>query len=238
MGRPALLAAALPPRGDRHGPLVPMLLELTLLTGVVDAASYLKLGHVFVANMTGNIVFIGFAIAGASGLSLASSLIALAAFLMGARAGGEIGLRFGDHRGRLLRGSSVVQCVLVAVALLVALLAKTPPSAAARYAITAALAVAMGVQNSAAQLLAVPELTTTVLTKTLAGLAAEGHLPGVTRARRLLSVAAMLIGALVGALLALKVSVAAAVGLALALCAVTALAAHRLSRGAPAWAEP
>jgi hypothetical protein len=34
-----------------------MLLTLTVVTGVVDAASYLSLGHVFVANMTGNVVF-------------------------------------------------------------------------------------------------------------------------------------------------------------------------------------
>ena len=81
MARPAVLAALLPPPGDRHGPLVPMLIVLTLLTGVVDAVSYLELGHVFVANMTGNVVFLGFAIAGAPGLSVASSLIALAAFL-------------------------------------------------------------------------------------------------------------------------------------------------------------
>jgi len=238
MGRPAVLAAAVPARGDRDGPLVPLLLALTLLTGVVDAASYLKLGHVFVANMTGNVVFIGFALAGASGLSVASSLIALAAFLLGARAGGVLGVRFGIHRGRLLRGSSGLQCLLLAVALLVSLVARTPPSAAARYAITAAMAVAMGIQNSAAQQLAVPELTTTVLTKTLAGLAAEGHASGVTRARRALSVGAMLLGALVGALLALKVSVAAAVGLAFALAAGAALAAHRLSRGTPAWSAP
>jgi len=54
-----------------------MMIALTLLTVVVDAASYLKLGHVFVANMTGNVVFVGFAIAGAPGLSVTSSLIAL-----------------------------------------------------------------------------------------------------------------------------------------------------------------
>jgi hypothetical protein len=37
----------------RDGPLPPLLLALTAVTGLVDAASYLKLGHVFVANMTG-----------------------------------------------------------------------------------------------------------------------------------------------------------------------------------------
>ena len=52
------------------------------VTGLVDAASYLKLGHVFVANMTGNVVFLGFALAGASGLSATSSLLALASFLL------------------------------------------------------------------------------------------------------------------------------------------------------------
>ena len=54
-----------PRRGSRHGPLPPLLLGLTVVTGLVDAFSYLLLGHVFVANMTGNVVFLGFAIAGA-----------------------------------------------------------------------------------------------------------------------------------------------------------------------------
>lgn len=46
-----------------HGPLPALLLGLTAVTGVVDAISILALGRVFVANMTGNIVFIGLAIA-------------------------------------------------------------------------------------------------------------------------------------------------------------------------------
>jgi uncharacterized membrane protein YoaK (UPF0700 family) len=237
MARPAVLAALLPPPGDRHGPLVPMMVVLTLLTGVVDAASYLKLGHVFVANMTGNVVFIGFAIAGAPGLSVASSLIALAAFLLGARTGGVIGARLGAHRGHVLRGAGAVQSILVAAALVIALSAGKGPGEAARYAITAVLAVAMGIQNATAQRLAVPELTTTVLTKTLAGLAGDGA-PAVLRARRVLAVLAMLLGALAGALLALEVSVAAALALALALSAATALAAHALSRRPGNWSEP
>ena len=52
--RPARPAPAAPARPD-------------LVTGLVDAFSYLVLGHVFVANMTGNVVFLGFAIAGAPG---------------------------------------------------------------------------------------------------------------------------------------------------------------------------
>jgi hypothetical protein len=46
----------------RHGPLPPLLLALTAVTGLVDAVSILRLGRVFVANMTGNVVFTGFAL--------------------------------------------------------------------------------------------------------------------------------------------------------------------------------
>ena len=59
-------------RGWEHGPLPPLLVAMTLVTGLVDAFSYLVLGHVFVANMTGNVVFLAFALAGASGFSRSS----------------------------------------------------------------------------------------------------------------------------------------------------------------------
>ncbi|HEY8808806.1 MAG TPA: DUF1275 family protein, partial [Solirubrobacterales bacterium] len=65
-----------------------LLILLTMVTGVVDAVSYVALGHVFVANMTGNVVFLGFALAGAPGLSAPASIAALGAFLLGAIAGG------------------------------------------------------------------------------------------------------------------------------------------------------
>ena len=114
-----------PAPGDRHGPLVPMMVALTFVTGVVDAASYLKLGHVFVANMTGNVVFLGFALAGAPGLSAATSLVALGSFLVGALAGGRLGARTAEHRGHTLRAASAAQLALIAIALVVAL---APPN--------------------------------------------------------------------------------------------------------------
>ena len=76
-----------PWRGGGHGPLPAVLVLLTVVTGLVDAVSYVALGHVFVANMTGNVVFLGFAAAGAPGLSIAASLAALAAFLNRCRRG-------------------------------------------------------------------------------------------------------------------------------------------------------
>jgi uncharacterized membrane protein YoaK (UPF0700 family) len=227
-----------PPPEDRHGPLVPMMAVLTLLTGVVDAASYLKLGHVFVANMTGNIVFLGFAIAGAGGLSIAASLLALSSFLLGAFAGGWLGARHASHRGRLLRAANVTQASLILVALLVAAVANEPLEQAARYALIVLLALAMGVQNAAAQRIAVPEFTTTVLTRTLTGLASEARLVGGAGSqlgRRSVAVTAMLIGAISGGLLVLDVSVAAALAVALALAAAVTLAAHAQSGSDAAW---
>ncbi len=226
-----------PPPGDRHGPLMPLLVALTFLTGLVDAVSYVMLGHVFVANMTGNVVFLGFALAGATGLSALASLLALGAFLLGALAGGWLTSRQ-THRGRLLRAANVVQSALIAIALLVALLAREPLDEAVRYALIAVLGLAMGVQNAAVMRLAVPELTTTVLTKTLTGMASEaGFLggPGAHVGRRGLAVATMLLGALCGALLALNVSVAATLALALALSSGVAAAAHAVSRSHAAW---
>jgi uncharacterized membrane protein YoaK (UPF0700 family) len=231
-----LRAALAPGSSDRHGPLVGMMIALTLLTGVVDAVSYLRLGHVFVANMTGNVVFLGFALAGAGGVSIASSLVALGAFLIGAQAGGRIGATLGGHRGHLVRGATTVQALLIGSAFVIALVSQAPEPDGLRYAITAVLAVAMGIQNALAARIAVPELTTTVLTKTLTGLASEAGGDRAMSVRRVTAVAAMVLGALAGGVLALEVSVAAGLALALALACTVALAAHLASRGAPAWA--
>ena len=227
-----------PPRGGREGPLPPMLLTLTVVTGVVDAVSYLRLGHVFVANMTGNVVFLGFAIAGARGLSAASLLAAIAAFLVGALAGGRLGALTAEHRGYTLRVATGVQAALILIALAMSLALASPTSGAGRYGLLVPLALAMGVQNAAAQRVAVVELTTTVLTRTLTGIASEARLVGgrgSLAGRRLLAVAAMLVGAIVGGLLALHVSVPAALAVATALVVAVALAAHALSQPDAAW---
>src|SRR5258708_38224798 len=72
-------------------PITPtILLVMTSVTGIVDAVSYLALGHVFTANMTGNVVLLGFAVAGVRGLSAARSLAALVCFFAGAIFGGRV----------------------------------------------------------------------------------------------------------------------------------------------------
>src|SRR5205807_8974479 len=70
--------------------LAPLLLGLTVVTGLVDAVSYLALGPEFTANMTGNVVFLGFAAAGGNGLSAPRSGTAVVAFLIGAVIAGRM----------------------------------------------------------------------------------------------------------------------------------------------------
>ncbi|MFD7963310.1 DUF1275 family protein [Streptomyces zaomyceticus] len=253
-----------PPRGDRHGPLPPLLLTLTVVTGLVDAVSYLGLGEVFVANMTGNVVLLGFALAGTAGLSVPATAVSTAAFLVGAVAGGRFGGRFAGHRGRLLASAMSVQVVLVAAALVTATLADDGPADPVRYTLIVLLGLAMGLQNAVVRRLGVPDLTTTVVTQTLTGLASDStpnptpdstpsptpsSAPGsphdsapdggagLRRGRRILSVLAILLGALVGALL-LRVSLTLVLGVALGLLATAVLVTRRLSATDAAWVRP
>jgi uncharacterized membrane protein YoaK (UPF0700 family) len=109
-----------PPAAAKEDGLPPLLIVLTIVTGVVDALAYLRLGHVFVANMTGNVVFLGFAAAGAGGLSVPGSLFALGFFLCGGIAAGRVAGRLGDDRRHELRVAVTVELVLSVVAVAVA----------------------------------------------------------------------------------------------------------------------
>ena len=216
--------------GSVPGPLSAVLVTLTVVTGVVDAVSYLALGHVFVANMTGNVVFLGFALAGAPGLSAPAALAALGAFLLGAVVGGRIAVRAGGHHGRHLRAATLTAFASVLLAVLLAAILGQPVSHDARYALIVPLAIAMGIQNATARRLAVPDLTTTVLTLTLTGIAADSRPAGGTgghSARRLIAVTAMFIGALLGALLVTNIDLVLPLSIAAALIAASALATHR-----------
>jgi uncharacterized membrane protein YoaK (UPF0700 family) len=219
-----------------HGPLPALLLALTVSTGLIDAVSILSLGRVFVANMTGNIVFIGFALARAPGFSLAASLVALAGFLVGAGFGGVAVHRLHRNRGVLLRTAVAVELVLVAAAAALATVAAPPLADAARDVMVALAAVGLGIQNAAARRLAVPDITTSVLTMTLTGIAADvrNRNPRVAL-RRGLAVAAMLGGAFGGALLVIDVGVAVAMWVASAVIAVVLVGAIAATRHDSPW---
>ncbi|MCX4098718.1 YoaK family protein [Nocardia sp. alder85J] len=207
---------------------VAALLLLTVATGSVDAVSYLALGHVFVANMTGNIVFLGFGLDPGSGLSAAASLVAIAGFLAGSLLGGRAGSHLHDRPRRWLTGVFGLQAVVMAVAAVLTGAGVLGGSRPGTYGLLVVLAVCFGLQNATVRRLAPPDLTTTVLTLTITGLAADSVLGGGTGAkpgRRLGSIAAMLCGAGGGAVL-LRLSPAAAIAAGAGLVAVAAGVFH------------
>ncbi|HEY2166144.1 MAG TPA: YoaK family protein [Jatrophihabitantaceae bacterium] len=223
-----------------HGPLPVLLLVLTVLTGVVDAVSILALGRVFVANMTGNVVFVGFALVGAPGFSLAASLIGLAGFVVGAGVGGQLTRRFGTDRGRLLGLGAGLELILFAAATVLVAAVASPIGTTARDVTVAILAIGTGTQNAVVRRLAVPDLTTTVLTMTLTGLAADlrNGAKSEVLLRRGLAVLTMLGGAVAGAELVLHASVTAALSTATALLAVVTAGAWAASARPAAWRNP
>jgi uncharacterized membrane protein YoaK (UPF0700 family) len=224
---------------DKHGPLPLLLLLLTAVSGVVDAVSFLKLGHVFVANMTGNVVFLGFAVGDASDFSIPTSLVAMTTFLAGALAGGRLGQLIGHHRGRHLAVATFIEIALVGVTLVVSISPLDPNGETIRYAVIVLLALTMGIQNATARRLGVPNMTTTVLTVTLTGLAADSHFAGGKQSqvgRKLASVGAMFLGAALGAILVSRSGIGAALALALALLVLAGVAAYQQSSSSANWA--
>jgi len=206
-----------------------------VVTGLVDAVSFLSLGRVFTANMTGNIVLLAFATAHVSGLSIARSLTALLSFLIGAILGGRI--MAGANTDSQIRFAA--QAFFLEVAFLFAasfcgigyrgdLLEHCFQS----FALIALTALAMGTRNAAVRKLAIPDLTTTVLTLTITGIGADSSLAKGNNprlARRIASVAAMFLGAALGAVV-IRYSISAPLWLATAISAVCSIVLSRSGR--------
>jgi uncharacterized membrane protein YoaK (UPF0700 family) len=215
-------------------PLFRLLLLLSATTGMLDAASILCLGKVFTANMTGNVVFLAFAAAGAPGFSPLPYLTALGAFVVGATIAGRIWRMPGPH---MLRHWLIVAAVIETVLLLlagIAAIGEQPMEGAfgwRMFAILALTAGAMGFRNAIVRQLKVPDLTTTVLTLTITGLASDSPLAAGSAPNlpaRLGAVAMIFGGAAIGALLVLYTGLATTllVTAGLVLCGTLVFARH------------
>jgi uncharacterized membrane protein YoaK (UPF0700 family) len=194
-----------------------LMLVLTFSTGVVDAIGYLGLDKVFTANMTGNVVILAMGLTGQAGLPIVGPVVALAGFVVGAAAAGRFlrGVPKGWHRRDTWVLSFVAALLLIAL-VPTAFATSTPADPAIGLPVTALLAVAMGMQAGAARHIAVLDVTTVVITSTLAALAFDsrfGRSTGQTWFRRLAAVVLLALGALSGAALLL---IAFWLGLALA----------------------
>jgi uncharacterized membrane protein YoaK (UPF0700 family) len=231
----ALPAAAGRAAGSIRHPLARALLVMTFSTGLVDAVSYLGLGRVFTANMTGNVVLLGFGIAGSGGLPVVAPLVSLGAFLAGSVVGGVLAVRTADRHAQHIARALGIEIALVAATAIVAAALDVRASSFSGDLVIALLALAMGVRNATVRRLGVPDLTTTVLTMTLTGLAADSPLAagsGKGSVRRISAVLAMLTGALAGALL-LKISLVPPLVAAAALALLVALAYVPVARREP-----
>jgi uncharacterized membrane protein YoaK (UPF0700 family) len=189
----------------RQERILPQLLHLfTAVTGLVDAVSYIALGHVFTANMTGNIVLLGFAFAGVPGLSALRSLTALAAFLVGAVIGGRLATTLAPVSSNRWRMTAFGCEAVLLLGSTLASIVPVPSDSARLYAVIVLTGLAMGLRNATVRKIAQPDLTTTVLTLTITGLAADSSFAGGSNPRwqrRVISVLLMFAGAFVGALL-------------------------------------
>jgi uncharacterized membrane protein YoaK (UPF0700 family) len=186
--------------------------------------------------MTGNVVFLGFALAGAPDFGILDSFVALVSFGVGAVVGGKLAALVGGHRGKHLSTAATNQVVFLAASVVLALASGIPIAAGYRYGLQAVIDTSMGIQNATARKLGVPDMTTTVLTLTITGIGADSALAGGlgSRAgRRLVAVGAMLAGAGVGTVLVLYLNAANALVLALPLVGLVAAAARCVCRTNP-----
>jgi uncharacterized membrane protein YoaK (UPF0700 family) len=233
------------PKATAHSPsprepeadsrLINLLLAVTAMTGVIDAITVLSLsiGHVFVANVTGTIVFIGFALAGVPGFPLTASLCALVGFLVGAILAGRTGRRSLDNRYRMLRNSAVTGFVIFAVALGITIADSGQASGRDADVVLFVMALAMGAQNATVRRMAI-DLRTNMLTTTVTEIGAYLRDRKLRPAgRQVLSVLCLLGGGVVGAVLVRSVSVVATLSIVIAAFAIVAVIAGRLATPQP-----
>jgi uncharacterized membrane protein YoaK (UPF0700 family) len=211
-------------------PLAATLLALTFVTGIIDAVSFLGLGQVFSAMMTGNVLFLGFGIAGTAGAPVVAPLIAIGSFLGGGAAGNLLARTGAVDPNRTLALATVAETALLASAAIIATLITVEPDELSAYVLVALMAFAMGLRYVVVRELGVRDLPTTVLTVTLASLVSHapgGRVPGLTP--RGFAVLAMVAGAVTGALLQ-EESLGLALGVAAAITLSAGLAYSSLAR--------
>jgi uncharacterized membrane protein YoaK (UPF0700 family) len=214
--------AVVSPVSDRL--TVTSLLLLTFATGIVDAISVLVLGHVFVANMTGNVIFLGFWFVPHSGVDLTAAIVAFVSFLAGTVLGGRLA-RHIDYEVRhwltVALGTEVIVLVTLSILAGTGVLDYHNNT---KLVLIAGMAVTFGSQNATARQFGIQELSTTVLTSTIVGIGFDSRLAGGTGHREKLRYSVVLTmcgGAVIGATLT-RFTVAPVIALAAVAVAASA----------------
>jgi uncharacterized membrane protein YoaK (UPF0700 family) len=207
-----------------HRLTVIALLLLTLATGLVDAISVLVLGHVFVANMTGNVIFLGFWAVPHSGVDMTAGLVAFGAFLLGAVFGGRFARHLDNRVRRWLTAALGMEILVLATLAVLTGAGLLDYRDNTKLILIAGMALTFGLQNATARQLGIQELSTTVLTSTIVGIGVDSRLAGGTGDRaglRVATVLTMCLGAAIGATMS-RFTVAPVIAVAAAVVAASA----------------
>jgi uncharacterized membrane protein YoaK (UPF0700 family) len=222
---------------ERHGPLSGILTLLTVVAGTVDATTILRIDHVFVANVTGNVIFIGLALVGAREFSFTASFAVLLCFLIGAALSARVFLRHDAHRGRLAHVACVMQLAdLTIVTVLIGVWRS--PDAGLRLIVLVVLALGMGAKSALARAINVPGLTTSVVTTTLTGLATDGALGKWRNAGflvRVIAASSLVLGAILGGALAVSTDTWCPLALATAITLVATMWSRHAAMSSEEW---
>jgi len=198
------------------------LLLLTFSTGIVDAISVLVLGHVFVANMTGNVIFLGFWFAPHTVVDMTAALVAFVSFVTGAVLGGRLSRHLDGNVRRWFTVALGVEVLVLATLSILSGTGVLDYHDNTKLILIAGLALTFGSQAATARQFGIQELSTTVLTTTIVGIGFDSRLAGGTGQREKLRysvVLTMCAGALVGATLT-RWFVAPVIGVAAVVVAV------------------
>jgi uncharacterized membrane protein YoaK (UPF0700 family) len=149
-----------------------MLLGLTWVAGSVDAVSYLGLGQVFTAMMTGNMVLLGLALAQGEVLAALRSILALIGFATGAFVSAIIVEResIPTDWPPPVTGALAVEAVVLGIFSATYYFSGIPRGAGDTYFLIVLLAFAMGIQSAAVRRLRAPGIATTYITGTITSL--------------------------------------------------------------------
>src|SRR6059058_3511653 len=135
------------------------LLLLTFATGIVDAVSVLVLGHVFVANMTGNVIFLGFWFVPHSGVDLTAAVVAFAGFVAGTVVGGRLARHLDSEVRRWLVVTLSIEAMIIAAMAGLAGAGVLGYHDDSKLVLIAGLAVGFGIQNATARQFGIQELS-------------------------------------------------------------------------------
>src|SRR6201995_2728276 len=187
-----------------HRFTVAALLLLTFATGLADSISILVLGHVFVANMTGNVIFLGFWLAPRTSIDLTAVAVALPTFVCTTIVSGRLSRHFADRTRTWITTVLATEIVLLLGLSVLAGAGVLHYHDNSKLVMIGLLAVTFGLQHSSARQFGIQELSTTVLTSTIVSFGLDSRLAGGTGERQKLRfsvVFTMCAGAFLGATL-------------------------------------